>query len=65
MNLASLFEKCAQQYGSSPALTDLGTGEALDFRAMHKSLLQVAAQLQHAGIMPGERVALQIGRAHV
>ncbi|MDB5965926.1 MAG: long-chain fatty acid--CoA ligase [Polaromonas sp.] len=58
MNLTALFEKCAQHYGTRLALTDLGTGETLDFRALHLGLRQVASRLALAGILPGERVAL-------
>ena len=58
MNLTSLFEKCAQQYGATPALTDLVTGETLDFRELRLSLMHVAEKLHKVGIKSGERVAL-------
>jgi acyl-CoA synthetase (AMP-forming)/AMP-acid ligase II len=58
VNLTSLFEKCAQQYGTTPALTDLATGETLDFRELRLSLMHVAEKLHKVGIKSGERVAL-------
>lgn len=58
MNLTSLFERLARQYGALPAISDLVTGELLDFSALQRSLLQVAAKLAQLGIKPGERVAL-------
>ncbi len=58
MNVASLFEKCAQRYGAQIALRDLASGETLDFAALYRALGQVALELQAAGVERGERVAL-------
>ncbi len=58
MNVASLFEKCAQRYGAQIALRDLASGETLDFAALYRALGGVASELQATGIARGERVAL-------
>lgn len=58
MNVASLFEKCAQRHGPVLALRELGSGRELSFAELHEALRRVGASLDAAGIAVGSRVAL-------
>ncbi len=64
MNIAALFEKCAQRHGAQRALHDLATGEVLDFSALFLALRRVASQLRAAGVEAGARVALLGGTSN-
>ena len=64
MNIAALFEKCAQRHGAQRALHDLATGEVLDFSALFLALRRVASQLRAAGVEAGTRVALLGGTSN-